>query len=88
MYRVELSSRALKSLRRLPPDLGRRILEGLRILEESPVPKGALKIKGGKDVFRLRIGDYRILYTILEKEKCILVFKIEHRKRAYRQSDQ
>ncbi len=84
MYRVELSSRALKSLRRLPPDLGSRIIKGLRVLGENPAPKGALKIKGGKDVYRLRIGDYRILYTILEKEACILVFKIEHRKRAYR----
>ncbi|MEM3580008.1 MAG: type II toxin-antitoxin system RelE/ParE family toxin [Thermoproteota archaeon] len=88
MYRVELSSRALKSLKRLPPDLGRRVLENLRILEENPIPKGALKIKGGKDVYRLRIGDCRILYTMLEKETCILVFKIEHRKRAYRQNDQ
>lgn len=84
MHRVELSSRVLKTLGKFPLDLRERILEGLRVLEANAVPKGALKMKGEKDVYRLRIGDYRILYKILKEESCILVFKVEHRKRVYR----
>jgi mRNA interferase RelE/StbE len=59
----------------------------LKILEEDPVPKGVLKMKGEEDVYRLRVGDYRVLYKILRDEACVLVFKVEHGKRVYRKSN-
>ena len=84
MYRVELSRRAFKSLERLEPEIRRRILEKLVVLREEPIPRGAVKLRGEKDVYRLRVGDYRVLYKVLWEEEVVLVFKIEHRRRAYR----
>jgi len=59
MYRVELSRRAFKSLERLEPETRHRILEKLVVLREEPIPRGAVKLRGEKDVYRLRVGDYR-----------------------------
>ena len=84
MYRVELSSRAFKSLKRLEPAIRRRVIEKLASLREEPIPRGAVKLRGEKDAYRLRVGDYRILYKVLWDEGVVLVFKIEHRRRAYR----
>ena len=86
MYRVELSSRAFKSLKRLESAIRRRVLEKLVSLRWEPIPRGAMKLKGEKDVYRLRVRDYRILYKVLWDEGVVLVFKIEHRRKAYRRS--
>jgi len=84
VYRVELSSKAFKSLKRLEPSVRRRVLEKLVVLKEEPIPRGAVKLRGEKDAYRIRIGDYRILYKVLWEERVIIVFKIEHRRRVYR----
>ncbi|RLG53237.1 MAG: type II toxin-antitoxin system RelE/ParE family toxin [Thermoproteota archaeon] len=86
MYRVELSKRAFKSLERLDSEVRCRVLEKLAALREEPIPRGAIKLRGEKDAYRLRIGDYRILYKVLWEERVVLVFKVEHRRRAYRRS--
>jgi len=52
-------------------------------LRDNPFPKGSIKIRGEKDIYRLRVGDYRILYKTLWDEGAILVFKIEHRRAVY-----
>ena len=65
-------------------NLRRRIVERLRELEENPFPRGSIKLRREKDAYRLRIGDYRILYKILWDEDLTLVFKIEHRRTVYR----
>jgi len=52
-------------------------------LREKPVFRGVVKLRGEKDVYRLRVGDYRVLYKILWEEEVVLVFKVEHRKKAY-----
>lgn len=83
MYRVELSSRAFRALKRLEPETRHRILERLATLREKPVFRGVVKLRGEKDVYRLRVGDYRVLYKILWEEEVVLVFKVEHRKKAY-----
>jgi len=86
MYRVELSKRAFRSLKKLDPRTRFRILEKLMSLREKPIPRGAAKLKGEKNAYRLRVGDYRILYKVLWEERTILIFKIEHRRKAYRKS--
>ncbi|RLE65839.1 MAG: type II toxin-antitoxin system RelE/ParE family toxin [Thermoprotei archaeon] len=86
MYRVELSKKAFRSLKKLDPRTRLRILEKLMSLREEPIPRSAAKLRGEKHAYRLRVGDYRILYKILWKEETILIFKIEHRRKAYRKS--
>ena len=65
-------------------NLRRRIIERFRELEEDPFPRGRIKLRGEKDAYRLRIGDYRTLYKTILAEDLTLVFKIEHRSTAYR----
>ena len=84
MYKVMLSSRAFKSLKKLEFNIRYRILEKLMILREEAIPREAVKLKGEKDTYRLRIGDYRVLYKVLWKDRVILIFKIEHRRTSYK----
>ena len=85
MYSVELSQKASKFLDKLDRYLSERIKERLKILSENPVPTDAKFINREDDdkVFRLRIGDYRALYKLKEKQKVILVAKVDKRPRVY-----
>lgn len=82
--KVELSRRARKELLSLPKNIARRIINELRKLQDTPIPRYAVRIRGEKDVYRIRIGNYRILYKILWTERTIIVFRISHRRKTYR----
>lgn len=82
--KVEVSRRARKELLGLPKNIAKRIINELKKLQDTPIPKYAVKIRGEKDVYRIRIGDYRILYKILWAEETIIVFRISHRKKTYK----
>lgn len=85
MYIVELSQRAQDFLNKLETDLKERIEKRLKNLENNPVPSDA-KFIGRIDkekLFRYRIGDYRALYILNEKDKIILITKIDKRPRVY-----
>jgi len=82
--KVELSRNAKKELLSIPKNIARRIIDELKKLQDIPIPRYAVKIRGEKDVYRIRIGDYRILYKILWGDKVIIVFRISHRRTAYR----
>ena len=85
MYSVELSQKASKFLDKLDKYLSERIKERLKILSENPVPSDAKFInrEDNDKVFRLRIGDYRALYKLKEKQNVILVAKVDKRPRVY-----
>ena len=85
MYSVELSQKASKFLDKLDKYLSERIKERLKILSENPVPSDAKFInrEDNDKVFRLRIGDYRALYKLKEKQKVVLVAKVDKRPRVY-----
>ena len=85
MYSVELSQKAQKFLEKLDSHIRSRIEDRLRNLKDNPVPSDAKFIcrdKGDK-VFRCRIGDYRALYKVKDKEKIVLIAKIDKRPRVY-----
>jgi mRNA interferase RelE/StbE len=87
LYFVELSVRAQKFLDKLDKNIRSRIENRLKNLEKEPVPSDAKFITRDEDndmIFRYRIGDYRSLYKIKEKEKIILVTKVEKRPKVYR----
>ncbi len=83
-YSVTLSPRARRQLLKLPADIGRRIERAIDALVEDPRPEGARKLEGGDDLYRIRVGDYRIVYQAEDKELLILVLKVGHRRDVYR----
>lgn len=84
VYTVELSNRAKRDLAALSADLQTRIVTALRKLEENPRPSGVEKLKGEENAYRLRVGDYRILYEVHDKRLLVLIVKIGHRRDVYR----
>jgi mRNA interferase RelE/StbE len=80
--KVYLSIRAKKSLDSASEELKARLEAKIFELVETPYPPGCKKLKGAPESYRLRVGDHRILYSILPREE-ILVFKISPRKSAY-----
>jgi len=84
-YRVEVESRAARQFRSLPPRARDRVLDALDHLREDPRPGSCLKLKGkGEPAWRMRVGDYRILYRIHDAEHLIRVYGIVRRDEAYR----
>ena len=85
MYFVELSVRAQKFLKKLEKNIKERIEKRLKNLEKNPVPSDSKFIgrENSESIFRYRIGKYRILYKVKEKEKIVLVTKINKRDRIY-----
>lgn len=83
-FQIFLTKRAHKALRSLPNRLRRRIEEKIKLLAEDPLPRGVAKLIGLEHAYRLRIGDYRILYSIRWREKIIIIFRIALRRKAYK----
>ena len=84
MYEILLERRAEKDLRKLSPEAFQRIIAKIQSLSENPKPQGSRKITGSKNDWRIRIGDYRAIYEIDEKEKCVKIMRVRHRREAYR----
>ena len=83
-YQLLLKRSAEKELAALPTEIRKRIVERLLALEEIPRPPGIKKLQG-EDAYRLHVGDYRVLYTIVDPEQTIMVFAVDHRRDIYRE---
>ena len=84
MYEVCLERAAERDLKKLSADQFHRIISLIKGLAKTPRPIGCRKITGSKSDWRIRIGDYRIIYEIDEKVKFVRVMRIKHRREAYR----
>ena len=82
-YRVVIPKSVQKELDRLPGDVLRRILARLAQLETVPRPADVKKLKG-RDAWRMRVGDYRVIYEIQDRQLQILVITVGHRREIYR----
>jgi mRNA interferase RelE/StbE len=82
-YHVLLTSSAEKELKRLPNQLISRIISRLESLASNPRPPGCKKLKGGDREWRIRVGDYRAVYTIDDPKSLVEVTRIRHRSAAY-----
>jgi mRNA interferase RelE/StbE len=82
-YKVFFKKSVWKDFESIPKKELKRILERIDSLSESPRPPGSLKLSG-KERYRLRQGNYRILYSIQDEELTVWVVKIAHRKKVYR----
>jgi mRNA interferase RelE/StbE len=84
LYRVEISPRAQRDLKRLPRDVVVRLRSRIDSLAATPRPHGVEKLTDQDDVYRVCEGDYRILYRIKDDELLVLVVKVGDRKDIYR----
>ena len=83
-YTVRLHTRVGKVLDRLPPDIRRRLVRRLEALEDNPRPRGVEKLAGVVELYRVRVGTYRIVYAIRDRELVVIVVRIGHRRDVYR----
>ena len=84
-YLVRLETAAERELDRLPKDILRRVDAKLMGLKRQPRTRGAVKLEGRQGQgWRVRVGDYRILYTIEDEARTVSVYRISHRGSAYR----
>lgn len=83
-YRIEVSATAERQLRRLAKKPRIRIIEAIRALARDPRPRGCRRLRGFEDVFRIRVGRYRVLYSIEKREIVIVILKVGHRRDVYR----
>ena len=82
-YRVEIEASAQKALAAVPKPSQRRIAAKIDGLAENPRPTGCKKLTG-EDAYRVRVGDYRIVYTVNDRTLVVVVVKIGHRREVYR----
>jgi mRNA interferase RelE/StbE len=83
-YRVFFKPSADKALGRLPQTVQRRIVAAVEELQENPRPPGCVKLTGEGDLWRIRAGDHRVVYTVCSDELTVLVVRVAHRKDVYR----
>ena len=83
VYRLELETRALKELKGLSRERRELISAVLDDLQNNPRPPGAKKLTGAEG-WRVRKGDYRILYTVADEARLIRIYRIGHRREVYR----
>ena len=83
-YEVRISQTAAKQLRKLPREDQERVAAKASALATDPRPSGTQKLRGYEDIWRVRVGPYRILYSVADAEVIVIVLKIGHRRKIYR----
>jgi mRNA interferase RelE/StbE len=84
-YLVTIGASAKKELKDLPTDVVERVLPKIRELAGNPRPVGCKKLHGYQDRWRIRVGNYRVIYRISDSGKSVDITRITHRKEAYEQ---
>ncbi len=83
-YQIEFVKQAAKQLRALPAQEQERLQPKIDALATEPRPIGVIKLAGEENLYRIRVGDYRIIYSIQDDQLLVLVVKIGHRRDVYR----
>lgn len=83
-YSLEFTPAAAGQFRKLPVQLQARLKPHIDALEQNPRPPGIVKLEGEANTYRLRVGDYRILYEVRDQVLLVLVVKVGHRREVYR----
>ncbi|HUF33956.1 MAG TPA: type II toxin-antitoxin system RelE/ParE family toxin [Acidimicrobiales bacterium] len=83
-YEVHIARRAVKSLARLPRREQQRIRAAIDLLADEPRPPGCVALKGEERAYRVRVGDYRIIYEVHDRRLVVLVVSVGHRRDVYR----
>ena len=83
-YRIELAPSAARELRTLDPAARRRVQAAVELLAVDPRPRSATRLVGGAGEWRVRTGDYRVVYEIEDDVLLVLVIRLGHRRDVYR----
>jgi mRNA interferase RelE/StbE len=83
-FRIEWKKSTRKDLRKLPANVTERIVEAVEGLAENPFPHGVEKLSGSEHAYRIRLGDYRIVYEVVTEFKLVEIQRVRHRKDVYR----
>jgi mRNA interferase RelE/StbE len=83
-YSIRFVESAARSLKKLPVGPRVRIAARIEALADNPYPPGTRKMTGEEHAYRIRIGDYRVVYDVLDDAIIVLVLRIGHRKDVYR----
>lgn len=83
-YEVKFVASAAKEYRSLPSELKRRIGTSIDGLSQDPRPSGVRKLAGHECLYRIRVGHYRVVYEVGDKEHLIRITRVRHRREAYR----
>ncbi|MBD2082817.1 type II toxin-antitoxin system RelE/ParE family toxin [Leptolyngbya sp. FACHB-17] len=83
-YQVEFSKRAAKQFKALSLEIQLRLSPKIDALADEPRPSGMVKLTGEKDLYRIRVGDYRVVYRIEDENLIVLIIKLGHRSDIYR----
>ena len=83
-YMITYVPSAAKAIRKLDRSTARRLLDAIEWLASDPRPPGSIQLKGGSGEFRIRVGDYRVVYGIHHDELVVLVLRVGHRREVYR----
>lgn len=84
LYEVTLKPSVEKDQRVLPRAVIARVLDRMEALRDNPRPAQSIKISGGENLYRIRVGDYRIVYEIDETSKQVTIHYVRHRREVYR----
>ena len=82
-YKIEWKRSATKELKQLPNDLIEKVLKVVKALSSNPFPTQTKKLVGSEHSFRIRVGDYRIIYNLYSKILIIEIIRIGHRRDIY-----
>ncbi len=83
-YSIEIPKSARKELEALPRPTGGRVVAAIRGLAVDPRPDGCAKLAGLRDTYRIRVGDYRVVYEVHDSVLRVLLLKVAHRREVYR----
>lgn len=82
-YRVAIAPLARRQIRKLPREVQKRVIKLIEKLASDPRPGGVKKLLGEKNLYRVRSGEYRVIFQIHDREFVVLVLKAAHRREAY-----
>ena len=83
-YQIEFVKQAAKQFKTLPTEEQQRLQSKIDALASEPRPVGVVKLVGEEDLYRIRVGDYRLIYAIQDAILLVLILKIGHRRDVYR----
>lgn len=86
-YRIEFARKAARQFQNLPAAVQKRLKPKIDALAHNPRPRGVKKLEGETDVYRIRVGGYRIIYQVQDKALIVLVVKLGDRKEIYKGGD-
>lgn len=84
MYTIEFKSSVEKDFRKIPRTQQLKIWSSIQSLKSDPRPKNSRKLVGTDSDYRIRVGDYRVIYRIEDDHKIVIIFAVDHRKDIYR----